>query len=78
MSQSVCLSSTSLSKALNLHLFLTGLSQICLRSVSGHSLGSLAGQSQVSLRSVLGPSWVSLSVPTSSDRQSLKYFVLLF
>ena len=41
---SVCLSGTSLSKALNLHLSLIVLSQICLRSVSG--------QSQVSLRSL--------------------------
>ena len=41
---SVRLSGTSLSKALNLHLSLIVMSQICLRSVSG--------QSQVSLRSV--------------------------
>ena len=49
---SVCPSGTSLSKALNLHLSLIVLSQICLRSVSG------------------------LSVPTSSERRGLKYFVL--
>ena len=44
------------------------------RSVSGQSrvsLRSVSGQSQVSLRSVSG-----LYVPTSSDRRSLKYFVL--
>ena len=41
---SVCLSGTSLSKTLNLHLSLIVLSQICLRSVSG--------QSQVRLRSL--------------------------
>ena len=58
-SQSVCLSvcpsGTSLSKALNLHLSLIVLSQICLRSVSGHSrvsLRSALGQSQVILRSL--------------------------
>ena len=42
----------------------SGQSQVSLRSVSG--------QSQVSLRSVSG-----LSVLTSSERRSLKYFVLL-
>ena len=41
---SVCPSGTSLSKALNLHLSLIVLSQICLSLVSG--------QSQVSLRSL--------------------------
>ena len=50
---SVCLSGTSLSKALNLHLSFMGL----LRSVldqSQVSLRSVSGQSQVSLRSVSG------------------------
>ena len=41
---SVCLSSISLSEALNLNLSFIGLSQICLMSVSG--------QFQVSLRSL--------------------------
>ena len=44
------------------------------RSVSGKSQvspRSVPGQSQVSLRSVSG-----ISVPTSSDRWSLKYFIL--
>ena len=81
----VCLSGTSLSKALNLHLSLIGLSQVSLRSVSGQSqvsLRSVSCQSQVSLRSVSGQSQVSprsllgLSELTSS-RRSLKYFVLL-
>ena len=45
-SQSVCLSGTSLSKALNLYLSLTGLSQIQI------GLRSVSGQSQVSVRSV--------------------------
>ena len=62
------------------------LSQVSLRSVSGQSqvsLRSVPGLSQVSLRSVSGQSQVSLrsllsiSMPTSSDRWSLKYFVLL-
>ena len=49
-------------------------SSFFLRSVSGWSqvsLKSVSSQSQVSLRSVSG-----LSVPTSSDRRSLKYFIL--
>ena len=56
----MCLSSTNLSKALNLHLSLMGLSQVSLRKsqvVSGESqvnLRSVSGQSQVSLRSVSG------------------------
>ena len=41
VSLSVCLSGTSLSKALNLHLSLIGQSQVSLRSVSGQSLVSL-------------------------------------
>ena len=57
---SVCPSGTNLSKALNLHLSLVGLSQICPRSVSGQCQVSLGG----------------LSVPTLSDQRSLKYFVL--
>ena len=67
-SHSVCLSvrlsGTKLSKALNLHLSLIGLSLVSLRSDSGQTL--------VSLRSVS-----CLSVTNSSDRRSLKYFVLL-
>ena len=43
----VCLSDTNLSKALNLHLSLIGLSQICPRSVT-------ESQSKVSLSSVSG------------------------
>ena len=56
---SVCLSGTSLSKALNLHLLshrsVSDLSQVSLRSVSGQSQVSLklvSGLSQVSLRSL--------------------------
>ena len=60
---SVCPFGTKCSKALNLHLSLIDLSEVSLRSVSGQSL--------VGLRSVSG-----LSVPTLSDRRSLKYFVL--
>ena len=40
---SVCPSGTSLSKALNLHLSLIVMSQICLRSVSGQSHVSTQG-----------------------------------
>ena len=56
-SHSVSLSGTKCSKALNLHLSLIVLSQICLRSISGQSqvsLRSVSGQSKVSLRSVPG------------------------
>ena len=67
---SVCLSGTSLSRALNLHLSLIDLSQVSLSFPV--SLRSVSGYSQVILRSVSG-----LSVITSSDRRSLKYFVLL-
>ena len=71
----VRLSDTNWSKALNLHLFLIGLSQVSLRSVSGQSkvsLRSVSGQSQA-LRSVFGSlRFLSgLSVLTSSDRRSL-------
>ena len=62
---SVCLSGTSLSKALNLHLSFIGPSQICHRSVSG--------QSRVSLRSVLGQSQVSLGSVSGQSQVSLKY-----
>ena len=59
----------NLSRALNLHLSLSGLSQVSPRSVLGQSqislrskvsLRSVSGQSQVSLRSVSGQSQVSL------------------
>ena len=65
------------SRAHNIHLSLSGQSQDSLRSVSGHTR-SVSGQSQA-LRSVLGSlrSLSGLSVLTSSDRRSLKYFVLL-
>ena len=56
-------SGTSLSRALNLHLSLSGQSQVSLRSFPGHC--------QVSLRFPLG-----LSELTSSVSRSLKYFVL--
>ena len=54
-----------------------GQSQVSLRSLKV-SLRSVSGQSQA-LRSVLGSlrSLSGLSVLTSSDRRSLKYFVLL-
>ena len=58
---SVCLSGTSLSKALNLHLSLIGQSQV-----------SSQVSSQVVPRSLSG-----LSLLSSSEGQSLKYFVLL-
>ena len=61
---------TNVSRALNLHLSLTGQSQISSRSVL-ISPRSVPGQSQVSLRSPLGLSELTLSV-----RRSLKYFVL--
>ena len=66
------------SRAHNIHLSLSGRSQDSLRSGSGHTR-SVSGQSQT-LRSILGSlrSLSSLSVLTSSDRRSLKYFVLLF
>ena len=81
----VCLSGTNLSKALNLHLSLIGLSQICPRSVSGQcqvsvrsvagqsqvSVRSFSGHSQVSLRSVSGQSWVSLSSVSGQSWVSL-------
>ena len=57
--------------------FVSGQSQVSLRSVSGQSqvsLRSVPGQSQVSLRSVLG-----LSVPTSSlIRQTEPKIIRLF
>ena len=58
---SVCLSGTSLSKALNLHLSLIGQSQV-----------SSQVSSQVVPRSLSG-----LSLLSSSEGQSLKYLVLL-
>ena len=63
----VCLFDDKCSRAHNIHLSLSGQSQDSLRSVSGHTRSVLG-----SLRSLSG-----LSVLTSSDRRSLKYFVLL-
>ena len=75
-SSSVCLFGDKCSRAHIIHLSLSGQSQDSLRSVSGHSR-SVSGQSQA-LRSVLGSlrSLSGLSVLTSSDKRSLKYFVL--
>ena len=77
---SVCLSvcSASLSQALNLHLSLSGLSQVCLRSLSGLSpdlfkLSNLTSQDRRSLKLLR---LVILKVTTSDftfkDREYLK------
>ena len=80
----VCLFLLLMISALELTLFII-FSQVILRIVSGQSqesLRSVSGQSQVSPRSVSSQSQVSpqslsgLSVLNSSDRRSLKYFVL--
>ena len=68
--------SPSLSRALNLHLLASDLSwwlqdDKCSRAHTIHL--SLSGQSKVKLRAVSG-----LSMLTSSERRSLKYFVLFW
>ena len=70
---SVRLFGTKCSKALNLHLYLIGQSQVSLGSVSGQSQVSLrpvSGQSQVSLRSDSGQSQASLSPVSVQSKAS--------
>ena len=84
MQMSVRSSDEKCSRAHKIHLSLSGLSLDSLRSVSGQSQVSLrsvsgqSGQSQVSLRTISVESQLrsGLSLLTSSDRRSLKYFVL--
>ena len=65
----------NLSRALKLHLSLSGQSQVGPRSVSGQSqvsLRSVSGQSQVSPRSVSGQSQVSLRPVPGQSQVSLR------